>query len=200
MFIIRTKKLDLSFKMKLTREMFLIMSSKNYSMNSTKYLITEEYQDLVYLLERVKEQDLYGITLIQMAMATGARAQELLNIKDNDLNLREGFVLIHGLKSSNDREIPIQRQLVGQLQKLLKLSPDNRLFPYTYSWLQKKWKFYRPVPKKFHSLRHTFAIRLYQKSKDLRLVQVALGHRNIQNTMVYADYVYSKSELKKYIL
>jgi integrase/recombinase XerC len=56
------------------------------------------------------------------------------------------------------------------------------------------------VPKKFHSLRHTFAIELYQKTKDLRLVQVALGHRNITNTMIYADYVYSQQELRKLIL
>ena len=33
-----------------------------------------------------------------------------------------------------------------------------------------------------------------------RLVQVALGHRNITNTMIYADYVYSQQELKKLIL
>jgi integrase/recombinase XerC len=62
------------------------------------------------------------------------------------------------------------------------------------------WQFYRPVPKKFHALRHTFAIELYQKTKDLRLVQVALGHRNITNTMIYADYIYSQQELKKLIL
>ncbi|HMN69805.1 MAG TPA: hypothetical protein PKC28_14775 [Bdellovibrionales bacterium] len=43
-------------------------------------------------------------------------------------------------------------------------------------------------------------MRLYKKSKDLRLVQVALGHRNITNTMVYADYVYSQQELRKLIL
>ena len=76
----------------------------------------------------------------------------------------------------------------------------NNLFPIGYHRLRQIWDWYRPVPKKFHSLRHTFAIRLYRKTKDLRLVQVALGHRNITNTMVYADYVYSQQELKKLIL
>jgi integrase/recombinase XerC len=56
------------------------------------------------------------------------------------------------------------------------------------------------VHKKLHGLRHTFAIRLYKKTKDIRLVQVALGHRNITNTMVYADYAYSQQELRKLIL
>ena len=42
----------------------------------------------------------------------------------------------------------------------------------------------RPVT--VHSLRHTFATRLYEKTGDLYLVQRALGHRNITTTEVYA--------------
>ena len=37
-----------------------------------------------------------------------------------------------------------------------------------------------------HSLRHTFATRLYRKTGDLYLVQRALGHRQITTTEVYA--------------
>jgi integrase len=74
------------------------------------------------------------------------------------------------------------------------------LFPITYNRLRQIWDLYRPVQKKFHSLRHTFAIQLYKKTKDIRLVQVALGHRNVMNTMIYADYVYSQTELRKLIL
>jgi integrase/recombinase XerC len=42
----------------------------------------------------------------------------------------------------------------------------------------------RPVS--VHSLRHTFATRLYRKTGDLYLVQRALGHRQITTTEVYA--------------
>jgi integrase/recombinase XerC len=42
----------------------------------------------------------------------------------------------------------------------------------------------RPVS--LHSLRHTFATRLYEKTGDLHLVQRALGHRQITTTEVYA--------------
>lgn len=38
----------------------------------------------------------------------------------------------------------------------------------------------------FHSLRHTFAMRLYATTKDLRLVQRALGHSSVRSTEVYA--------------
>jgi site-specific recombinase XerD len=41
-------------------------------------------------------------------------------------------------------------------------------------------------PFSVHSLRHTFATRLYRKTGDLYLVQRALGHRQITTTEIYA--------------
>jgi integrase/recombinase XerC len=41
-------------------------------------------------------------------------------------------------------------------------------------------------PFSVHSLRHTFATRLYQKTGDLYLVQRALGHRQITTSEIYA--------------
>ena len=41
-------------------------------------------------------------------------------------------------------------------------------------------------PFSIHSLRHTFATRLYRKTGGLYLVQRALGHRQITTTEVYA--------------
>ena len=40
-------------------------------------------------------------------------------------------------------------------------------------------------PFSIHSLRHTFAMRLYRKTGDLCLVQRALGHRQITTTEIY---------------
>jgi len=37
-----------------------------------------------------------------------------------------------------------------------------------------------------HSLRHTFAVRLQERTGDLRIVQAALGHRQLGTTEVYA--------------
>ena len=41
--------------------------------------------------------------------------------------------------------------------------------------------------KSVHSLRHSYAVELYSKMKDLRAVQKQLRHISIQSTMVYAD-------------
>jgi integrase/recombinase XerC len=176
--------------------------STRYSLNKTKYLLDPESERLHYLLESHHQKDSRNCTLLWTALHTGARAQEVLNLRKEDLNSYDETVFITGLKGSNDREIP----LPGWLFKKLRSTADtqngssNLIFPITYNRFRQIWELYRPVPKKLHALRHTFAIRLYKKTKDLRLVQVALGHRNITNTMIYADYVYSQQELRKLIL
>jgi site-specific recombinase XerD len=38
-----------------------------------------------------------------------------------------------------------------------------------------------------HASRHSYGTYLYQKTKDLRLVQKQLGHSSITTTTVYAD-------------
>lgn len=40
--------------------------------------------------------------------------------------------------------------------------------------------------KSAHSLRHSFATRIYSKTGDLQLTQVALGHASIASTVIYA--------------
>lgn len=77
---------------------------------------------------------------------------------------------------------------------------NARLFPITYSRLKAIWYEYRPVPKKLHSLRHTFAIVQLKKHGRLDVIKRLLGHKNIQNTMVYADYAYSAEELRKLVV
>lgn len=168
----------------------------SYSLNRTKYLSSTELNLLLAQCTDVSNRD---VLLILTALNTGARATELLNIRKSNLDESCNTIFIKGIKGSRDREIPIKPILFSSLQNLRPES-DNRLFPISYSRLVQIWHYYRPIHKKFHSLRHTFAIQLYEKTKDIRLVQTALGHKNIMNTMVYADYVYSTNELRKLLL
>lgn len=171
-----------------------------YSLNKNKYLLPPEAERLETLLFDHLDRDPRNCLMLLIALRTGARAKEVLNLRKVDLNAYDETVFIRGLKGSNDREIPLPKSLFMKLQKWSDSCSEQLIFPVGYHRLHQIWELYRPVPKKFHSLRHTFAIRLYQKTKDLRLVQVALGHRNITNTMVYADYVYSQQELRRLIL
>ncbi len=177
-----------------------IRSKVRYALNKNKYLLEPEFDRLVHILNSFKDKDPRNCTLFWTLLHTGARAQEVLNLKTEDLNTFDESVFITGLKGSNDREIPVPSWLFQRLLAESARAEERVLFPISYNRLRQIWEMYRPVHKKLHALRHTFAIRLYKKTKDLRLVQVALGHRNITNTMVYAEYSYSQDELKKLIL
>lgn len=173
---------------------------KIYGINKNKYLLEPEYEHLELLLKRYILKDTRNCLLIYLAMHTGARATELLSIHKDDLNVYDQSVFIHGIKGSNDREIPLPSWLFDTLENYSAKCPSDRIFDISYHRLRQIWDHYRPVKKKFHCLRHTFAIRLYKKIKDIRLLQIALGHRNITNTMIYADFVYSQNEMRKLIL
>ena len=177
-----------------------MVSSHRYSLNKNKYLLPPEVEHLREIIRRFHGQDPRNCLLLEMALSTGARASELIGIQRSDVNFYDRSVLIRGLKGSNDREIPLHSPVFARLEAYVNSHNKPRVFSISYERLQQIWIFYRPVNKKFHSLRHTFAIELYQRTRDLRLVQVALGHRNIQNTMVYADYLYSVQELRRLIL
>ncbi|NCN40977.1 site-specific integrase [bacterium] len=178
------------------------MSSRKapYSLNKSKYLTDFEFEKLESLLNSFELKDFRNVLLLRLALATGGRASELLAIKKGDLDAHERTVSIKGLKGSRDREIPLKNHLFEQLLKQAASTPGELVFPISYNRLRQIWQLYRPVHKKFHCLRHTFAIRLYKKTKDVRLLQMALGHTNIVNTMIYADYVYSREELRKLLL
>ena len=173
---------------------------KPYLLNKTKYLSDREFREISELLDRFRETDIRNTLILDLALSTGARATELLNLRKQDVGFDEQSIYIHGIKGSNDRELPLRKYLFKQLERHLEGCRTDRIFPISYNRLRQIWQFYRTSEKSFHCLRHTFALRLYKKTKDLRLVQVALGHRNIQNTMIYAEYVYSQEELRKLIL
>lgn len=176
-------------------------SASRYALNKTKYLLPPEVDRLENILDSFMDKDFRNCLLLSLALRTGARAQELLNVKKSDFNFYEKSILIRGIKGSNDREIPLHSDFFKKLAEFVdSINSSDLVFPITYNRFRQIWDHYRPVPKKLHALRHTFAIQLFKKTKDLRLVQVALGHRNIMNTMIYADYVYSQNELRKLIL
>lgn len=168
----------------------------SYQLKRHKYLSDEELAEMQIKLEALGTRR--DSLIIKLALATGARANELLNIRICDLHFADKVVWIIGIKNSNDRAIPIHNELWNELAhyvKLNELTNTQRLFDIKYRRLIDIWrKFHAPKP--FHSLRHTFAIALYKRTKDVNLVQSSLGHRSIVSTMIYAQYRYTAAEMR----
>jgi integrase len=172
---------------------------QRYELTKAKYLLDNEREALNSTLERFKDTDPRNCTLLWLALHTGARASELLNITREDFCPVENTVWIKGLKDSNNREIPLPKWLAARVSSLVP-GKNGRIFPITYIRFYQIWLLYRPVKKKLHSLRHTFAINVYRKSKNIKALQIALGHRNWNNTMIYANYQYGTSEMREILL
>ena len=177
------------------------MASNSAAINKTKFLSDEEYVYLLELLKRNREAHPRDTTLIEVSMNTGARPSEILAVTASDLDKSSNTVFIRGIKGSRDREIPLPPELFARVLSLAKnLKPEERVFPIALRTYQTIWHNYRPAKKGVKSLRHSFALRLYERTKDVRLVQMALGHRYLNTTQIYVDYVYNQEELRKLLL
>lgn len=164
----------------------------SYQITHKKYLSESE---LIYLKSMLAKHSSRDTCLIELILATGSRASEALNIEFSDLDQASCTVFIKGLKGSLNRTIPISKNLMARLLGLKNSTP--KLFNISYRRLSQIWDAYKPTNKGLHCLRHTFAINLYKKTKDIRLVQSALGHKSINNTMVYMTLVNTTDELRK---
>lgn len=165
-------------------------------MDSRKFLSTEEREHLETVLRDRLESDARNCTMILTALHSGARAMELLNLSWSDVNTKTGEIYLATLKGGRPRPVVVPK-LVREALESLKASSPERPFNISYPRLVEIWNLYRPERKPFKSLRHSFAMRAYERTRDIRFVQRALGHRSIQNTMIYLEYEYDSQEFKK---
>lgn len=172
---------------------------QHYEMTKRKFLSDKEFQKLRSMVKDDMSRD---AIVIKFYMYTGARAREGLPVQFQDLDYKTKSVYITANKGSKDRDIPLPRWFFSQLwryaKKLCK-NPADRIFPMNYIMLHRIWGKWKPSysTKSIHTLRHTRAIRVFRSERDIKLVQILLGHRNIKNTMVYLDFVYSQDEMKR---
>lgn len=170
-------------------------------LTKAKYLSDSEFKELNRIINQYMDTNPRDCLLLKFAITMGARAQEILNVRIKDL--ADGSVYIETLKKGVPRELPVNKKFYKQLMKYIaprRDDPGARVFPISYQRLDQIWRHYRPVEKKFHSLRHSFAIRLYKKTKDIHLLKYSLGHKSLINTQIYMDYFYTQSELRKAML
>jgi integrase/recombinase XerD len=143
---------------------------------------------------------------------TGARVQEILDIKLCDLQLGPlPKVTLLG-KGRKTRIVPLMEKTVQHLKKYLAayhadsaLAADSPLFysvthdekhpltPRTAQYILQKYgerarKTCQEVPPKVHPhlFRHSRAMHLYQEGMDLTLVSQWLGHSQLETTQIYA--------------
>jgi integrase len=154
-----------------------------------RYLSKEECHALL----NACEQHLKPI--VSMAMNTGMRKGEILNLKWENVDVKNGFILLDKTKNGERREIPINPTLAATLGTLIRRLDVPYVFynPATgkpYDNVKKSFnaalKRAGIVDFKFHDLRHTFASQLVMAGIDLTTVRELLGHKSLAMTLRYA--------------
>jgi len=147
---------------------------------------------------------------LQLLKETGARAGEAWNIRWVDINSQQGTITITPEKGSRARRLKVTGSLVVMLDHLLhrsecvfrnpaidkseSLDDFSRNFSAQRRKIAEKLQNPRILRISFKTLRHFKATMEYQKTKDSLHVMRILGHRNIQNTLVYTHLINNESD------
>ena len=133
---------------------------------------------------------------------TGLRPIELHRLTLRDIDLEHGIIYPETAKGGSARSLELKPSTLAMLKEyIIEKDPkiNETIFPTTkrmsHVWCRVKnrtaKKLKEPQLKKYrlYDLRHYFATMLYHKTKLILLVKAKLGHRNIQNTLIYTHLV-----------
>jgi integrase/recombinase XerD len=144
---------------------------------------------------------------MRLMLKAGLRASEATALRPEHIDLMSGKLMVREGKGAKDRTLWIGEELLGELQewtvrrnektgKTEFLLPTSKGTQVATSHLRRSVKRYardtdieeveRVSP---HTLRHTFATRLYRETSNIRMVQKALGHSDLSTTMIYTHVV-----------
>jgi site-specific recombinase XerD len=147
-----------------------------------RYLSDEEREKL---LKACAEGPWYLLPIVQIAINTGMRRGEILNLKWKDIDNQNGFIRVQTSKSGLPRDIPINSLLKSLFNSITQ--DEENIFPikeFVHSWETAK-RTAGIDDLRFHDLRHEFASQLVMSGADLRTTQELLGHSNLRMTQRY---------------
>jgi integrase len=132
--------------------------------------------------------------LVLMAITTGARKSELLNLTFNDIDFDRQTAYVQTSKNGQPRVLPLTNEVITELNKFrnqeASLIFNSELKPDRPMCFNKQWKKALTQAKitdfRYHDLRHSCASLLAQSGASLLEIAEILGHKQIQVTKRYA--------------
>jgi len=166
--------------------------------SSSKIVIPFSEDEIMQVFENFNDSKISDRDklIIEIFYSTGLRREELINIKIQDIFLKEGLIKILG-KRSKERLIPILPSLSKNLKNFISINNNSK-----YLFETKKLKkisvstVYRLINKYFrlvsskvkvspHVLRHTFATHMLNNGADINTIKEILGHSSLSSTQIY---------------
>ena len=129
-------------------------------------------------------------------LRTGVRLSAALALTVEDLDLDRGEALLRRSKGNRVERVFLPPAVQEHLRRYLAGRTTGPLFPgqagqpvtarHAHRRLKQWLKRSGAKSVSPHALRHTFAMGLYRRKRDLLLVRRALGHRSLHSTLRYA--------------
>ena len=159
------------------------------------FFTQEEMRRLLAVIKSKRDRALF-----LLAYRHGLRASEIGLLQRGDVDVKQGRITIHRLKGSLSGVYPLQPDVIKLLRSYLRSRTDespylfisNRNVPIdrrTLWYLMDRYAKRAGLPPekhKFHCLKHSICTHLLDAQADISFVQDWVGHKNIQNTRVYA--------------
>ena len=136
--------------------------------------------------------------MVSLLLGTGIRLTSLVGLDASDIDFKEGTINITSKGGRTETvfiNAALRRILTSHIKAhgisgafpLFQASSGKRLCARQVQYRISQWMRAAGITHQasVHTLRHTFATRLYQATGDLRLVQRALGHRQVTTTEIY---------------
>jgi type 1 fimbriae regulatory protein FimB len=163
-------------------------------------------QEVMKVLKAASESK-RNSAIILLAFQHGMRISEICNLKMCDLDMKNYQVTVRRLKSSLTTTQPLQDMLGQPLlseRKVMRAWLAERRDPSEYVFTSQKGgrldrsaihRMFADVAERagmaadkrhFHCLKHSLGFALVASNVNLAAVRIALGHKNISSTAIYA--------------
>ena len=131
--------------------------------------------------------------ILMIAIYTGLRRSEILNLKVSDVNLRHKYIIIRESKNGEIRHVTISPLLMKTLKSVINNTDCEYLFagPDGNPVKTVKKAFWGALRRsgiahlRFHDLRHSFGSYLSMAGVDIATIQELMGHKDISTTKRY---------------
>ena len=162
-------------------------------------------QDVEALILAPDTQSALGLrdrAMLEVLYACGLRVSELINLRIDLINLKQGYLRITG-KGNKERLVPLGAVACEWLEKYLNearsqlyKTATDYLFLTQHGGIMSRQNFWYAIKRYAlqagiqtelspHTLRHAFATHLLNHGADLRVVQMLLGHSDLSTTQIY---------------
>ena len=177
--------------------MFLVHSQFDILVKSSnsvpKYLLKEEIERFFACITEPRDKALFGLIYFY-----GLRVSEAALLRTESVDFKRRKIFIQRVKNGLSGEKPLFKVVQGLLKRYLRkrlagealfTGRQGNLTRQRIQQLFKRYALEAGLDSKYsvHSLRHSIATHLLEAGEGIEFVRDHLGHRNIKNTIIYAQ-------------